>query len=323
MPRTTALGVTALAVSLLSHTGSLDAGSPAARGARTSQTGWPSRVDAGTLLADVKTLVGFEGRQAATEGNRRARAFILQRFERLGLNPVAGVFEQRFALARRGGANADADPREGVNLMAAVEGTTARDRFVLVSAHYDHLGRRNGQLYPGADDNASGVAGMLATAAWFAGHRPASSILFVAFDAEEQELRGARHFVDNPPIDLKRIRAVVNLDMIGRGDANRIYVAGTAHYPQLKELVSDAAKGRTIEVAFGHDRAGAGPADDWTHASDHGPFHDADVPFLYFGVEDHPDYHKPTDTPDKIPLAFYDEAVEIVVDTVRRLSGAR
>ena len=203
-----------------------------------------------------------------------------------------------------------------------VRGTAERDRYVLVSAHYDHLGVRGGQVYRGADDNASGVAAMLAAARWFRAHPPRQSLLFVAFDAEEEGLQGARHFVAHPPVPLDRISTVVNMDMIGRGDKNVLFVAGTHHYPALKPIVEDAARGRSITVAFGHDQPGLPPGDDWTQSSDHGPFHTARVPFLYFGVEDHPDYHKPSDTADKIPRAFYVEAVEMVLSTVQRLADA-
>ena len=147
------------------------------------------------------------------------------------------------------------------------------------------------------------------------------SILFVAFDGEEEGLQGAKYFVEHPPVPVDRMTAVVNMDMVGRGDKNVIYVAGTTPYPALKPIVEAAAKDRKIDVRFGHDRPGVPGVEDWTFSSDHGPFHRAKVPFLYFGVEDHPDYHKPTDTADKIPRAFYVEATELVLDTVQRLSG--
>jgi hypothetical protein len=289
-----------------------------------TQASPPSRVDADALLADVTTLARLDGRQTGSEGNRRARAFILERFRRLGLKPIGGAYEQAFAVTRRAARGAPAqqgaERAQGVNVMALVEGSAERDRFVMMTAHYDHLGVRSGQVYPGADDNASGVAAMLAAAAWFAAHPPRVSLLFVAFDAEEQGLQGAKHFVAKPPIDLKRVEAIVNVDMVSRGDANTLYVAGTHHTSRLKAPVEEAARGRTIAVKFGHDRPAPG-VEDWTRSSDHGPFHDAAVPFLYFGVEDHPDYHKPTDTPDKIPLPFFDAAVEVIVDTVSRLAG--
>jgi glutamate carboxypeptidase len=279
------------------------------------------RVDAARLMRDVETLSApeMEGRLTGSAGNKRAQAFILSQFKDIGLAPLDGGFEQKFSYRRTAGGTTT-EVNDATNLIGLVRGTAERDKFVLVSAHYDHLGVRNGQVYRGADDNASGVAGLLATARWFRAHPARQSVLFVAFDGEEGGLQGARHFVAHPPVPLDRISTVVNLDMIARGDKNVLFVAGTHHSPALKPIVEDAAGGRAITIAFGHDRPGLPPGDDWTQSSDHGPFHTARLPFLYFGVEDHPDYHKPSDTADKIPRAFYVEAVEMVLSTVQRLA---
>jgi Zn-dependent M28 family amino/carboxypeptidase len=207
--------------------------------------------------------------------------------------------------------------------MGYIAGSAEPDRFTLLTAHYDHLGVRDGKTYPGADDDASGVATMLAAAAYFAHHQPHRSILFIAFDGEEEGLRGSAYFVAHPAVPLKAIALEVNLDMVARGDRNELVAAGTSYSPELKERVADAARGRHLTLVFGHDRpaavaGGRGDAgkEDWTHSSDHGPFHDAGIPFLYFGVEDHPDYHRPTDTADKIPNAFFIEAANLIVDTL-------
>jgi Zn-dependent M28 family amino/carboxypeptidase len=290
-----------------------------------------SRVDAGRLIADVKTLADpmLSGRLTGSGGSRRARAFLLERFRELGLHPVNGVVEQTFSFTHNSipGLVLPSRPFKrqfdgATNVMGMLQGSTEPDRFILVTAHYDHLGVRDGKVYPGADDNASGVAGMLAAAAWFSEHRPRRSIVFVAFDGEEQGLQGARHFVQNPPFELKRIDVVVNMDMIGRGEANTLVVAGTHFHPWLRPVVADAAHGRQITVVFGHDRpfVAAAHVEDWTQSSDHGPFHDAGIPFLYFGVEDHADYHHPTDTVEKIPVPFFVEATNLVIETVRRLA---
>lgn len=293
-----------------------------------AQTITSSTVDADVLMQDVRTLAGpeFEGRRTGTEGNKRAQAYVLRRFREIGLEPVAGTHEQKFSFtprARGSAGSADnASGLQGTNIFGRITGTRAPDQFVVVSAHFDHLGRRDGSLYPGADDNASGVAAILAIAAWFARHPPERSLIVVAFDAEELGLQGARYFVKNPPIDLKQVVMNVNLDMVGRGDANTLWVAGTHYYPLLKPPVVDASRGRQLKVEFGHDRpkAESNGQDDWTNSSDHGPFHAAGIPFLYFGVEDHPDYHKPTDTADKIPKAFFAEAVTVAIDVVDRVA---
>jgi hypothetical protein len=294
---------------------------PAYRAAPAGQSA-SGRVDGDALIRDLEALASpaLEGRLTGTAGNRKAQAFIAERFKQLGLRPVGGSHEQRFSFPKREAGKPT--PSNAVNLMGLVRGTVNPQSVVIVSAHYDHLGVLNGQVYPGADDNASGVAALLAIAAWFAGHPPRSSLLFVAFDAEEEGLHGARHFVATRPVPLARIATVVNIDMIGRGDANRLFVVGTHHYPSLKPVVSEAATGSPIEVAFGHDQPAsqASGMDDWTNQSDHAPFHAAGIPFLYFGVEDHADYHKPSDTADKIPRRFYLAATELVLETVRRLA---
>jgi hypothetical protein len=280
------------------------------------------RIDAGRLMSDLATLAGPEmaGRLTGSDGSRRAQAFILDRFAALGLEPVNGVTRQSFSFRTGGEAARTYDG--AVNLMGMVKGRSTPGDYVLVTAHYDHLGVRGEQTYFGADDNASGVAALLSVAAWLARHPAAASVVFVAFDGEEEGLRGARQFVAAPPLDLSRVRVVVNLDMIGRGDKNQIFVAGPNHYPALKAAVLDAARDRSIVVTIGHDQAGVPGVEDWTQSSDHGPFHAAGVPFLYFGVEDHADYHKPTDTAERIPRAFYAEAAELVLDVVRRVADS-
>lgn len=277
-----------------------------------------SDIDAAALARDVAVLAAdsMEGRGAGTAGGERARRYLLRRFAEIGLEPFGTAgFEQPFQFQSGSGGSA----RTGVNLIGIVRGSAAADRWILVSAHYDHLGTRDGVVFNGADDNASGVAGLLQIARQFVAERPAHSVIFIAFDAEEAGLRGARSFIDSPRVPLDSIALIVNLDMIGRNDANELYVAGTAHYPAFEPVVDAVAANSPVRLRKGHDRPGGGPADDWTRASDHGPFHDAGVPFLYFGVEDHPDYHRATDDVERLQPAFHARAVETVLRTLRAL----
>jgi Zn-dependent M28 family amino/carboxypeptidase len=267
----------------------------------------------------------MEGRRTGTPGNHRAQAFILARFRELGLQPLGARFEQKFSFVHRSivgtvmpGRPAKQAYPDATNLIAIVRGSAQPDAYLIVSAHYDHLGVRQGTTFPGADDNASGVAAMLETAAQVAAHPLRHSVVFVAFDAEEQGLQGSTYFVAHPPLPLDRVRLVINLDMVSRSDTTSIVASGTSFDPTLKDLVSKAAQGRRLSIAFGHDRPIylAGGVEDWTNQSDQGPFHDAGVRTLYFGVEDHPDYHQPTDTADKIPRAFFAEVAELVLQTL-------
>jgi Zn-dependent M28 family amino/carboxypeptidase len=175
-------------------------------------------------------------------------------------------------------------------------------------------------VYNGADDNASGVAGLLAAASRFARRPPRHSIIFAAFDAEEFGLRGASTFVAAPPVPVERIALNVNLDMIGRNARGELYAAGAHHRPYLRPLVERVAARASVKLLQGHDDPKLGQ-NDWTFQSDHGAFHRAGVPFLYFGVEDHPDYHKPTDDFEKLSPEFFVRAAETVTAAVELLDA--
>jgi Zn-dependent M28 family amino/carboxypeptidase len=273
-------------------------------------------------MTTVRTLSSepYQGRAPETEGNARARALIRERFEAIQLQPVGASLEQPFTFTPRGRGTDGSPMREmtGVNLLARCPGTEARLPVIVLSAHYDHVGVRNGRMFPGADDNASGSAAILELAAQCMARRFRHDLVVAAFDAEEGGLNGARAFVASGLVPKERIAVNVNLDMVARGDKGEIYVAGTHYSPALRALLEPVASRAPIGLRFGHDLPGTGD-DDWTLQSDHGEFHKAGVPFVYFGVEDHPDYHQPTDTADKINPDFFTKAVVVILDALRTL----
>jgi Zn-dependent M28 family amino/carboxypeptidase len=281
----------------------------------------PLAVDAEAVWRDFERLASpvLAGRQTGSAGNVVARRLIMERFSQAGLRPVSGTFEQRFSFTR-GGASS-----EGVNIVGVCAARTpADDRVMVLSAHYDHVGVRNGEIFPGADDNASGVAGLLALASMCQKQPWMHDVWFAAFDAEEQGLQGARAFVAAPPVAVSRLALNVNLDMISRSDTREIYIAGTAHRPELRPVLEPVAARSKANVRFGHDRPGdkARGVDDWTMQSDHGAFHAAGIPFIYFGVEDHGDYHRPTDIIDKVNAAFFMHVVATIFDATQALDKA-
>jgi Zn-dependent M28 family amino/carboxypeptidase len=235
-------------------------------------------------------------------------------FEEAGLQPLGGSFEHPFSFSRR-----DSTLVQAANVVGMVRGTRYPGRYIVVTAHYDHVGGPavNGDsIYNGADDNASGTAALIEVARYFAGHPPANSMLFVGFDAEESGLRGARAFVANPPVPRDSIVMNVNMDMVSRSPAGELYAVGTLLYPVLKPYIErEQATGR-VKLLTGHEGPGATGSDNWTNASDHGPFNAAKIPFLYFGVEDHPGYHKPSDEFAQITPAFFANAAETVLDVL-------
>lgn len=268
-----------------------------------------------TLSAD-----NMEGRRTGSPGAAKAQVFLREEIRKLDV--FDRVYEESFTTKPRknrdGVIPADAPVYEAINLHALIDtddGDTGP--LLVITAHYDHLGIRDGKIFNGADDNASGSAALFAIAQSFSETAPENDILFIWFDAEEMGLQGARHYVlkgdfgNRPVLNL-------NLDMVSQSQSGVIYASGTHHTPALKPLVTAAAKGVDLKLHFGHDRPEDGPSD-WTLQSDHGPFHLAGLPFLYFGVEDHPNYHRDTDRFETIPLDFYEKSLRLIVNTAHKL----
>jgi Zn-dependent M28 family amino/carboxypeptidase len=280
-----------------------------------------SRIGSAELMRVVRELASprYEGRRSGTNGGRAARAFVSKAFAEIGLDRAGtSGFEQPFRLVPSNGRERNSgSPSDAANVVGRVKGTSAATGAIVVSAHYDHLGRDNGRLYPGADDNASGVAALLAIARYIRAHPLGHPVLFVAFDAEELGMYGARAFLARHPQPRRDIALNINLDMVSRNDRNEIVAAGTYHSPWLKPILDDVQRRAAVRILYGYDRpARAGTRDDWTLLSDHAAFHEAGVPFVYFGVEDHPDYHQPTDTAEKINPVFFRNVVDMVLDAV-------
>jgi Zn-dependent M28 family amino/carboxypeptidase len=282
--------------------------------------------DAQALLATVRTLASpeYEGRRTGAPGGLKARAWVAARFKAIGLQPVSAQYLFPFSFTRtaRGGGS-PTEYKDAANIVGLCKGSSGVPDAIVMSAHYDHNGVRDGVMYPGADDNASGVAVLLALAERCVRTPFLHDVVFVAFDAEELGLQGARAFVAAPPIAKERIGLNVNLDMVSRSDRNEIFAAGTSHWPRTKPVLEAVAKRAQVTLRLGHDQpATAGNRDDWTNQSDHGAFHAAGIPFVYFGVEDHADYHKPTDTADKIDPTFFAHVAEMILDAVKSLDAA-
>lgn len=285
---------------------------PAGDAATHEATSATPRLDPRRLLADVTLLAhdSMEGRATGTPGALKARQWLAAELGRIGLEAPPGGFEQSFTLVQSG------RTLPAANVAGLVPGRTRPGRLIVLSAHFDHLGVRGGQTYNGADDNASGVAAALEIARWLVAHPLESTVLVVFFDAEELGLRGSRAFVADPPVPLADMALDLNLDMVGRNARDELWIAGTSRWPALRPLAEAVAARNGIRVRLGHDRAGVGGEDDWTGSSDHGSFHQAGVPFLYFGEEDHPDYHRPTDDVERIDGEFLASAAEVVLDVL-------
>ena len=256
-----------------------------------------------TLLNDVKYLSSdsMKGRKVGTPENHKAALFIADRFKSLHLKSYTKDYLDSFTYKTTSGKDIS-----GANVLAYVPGNT--DSVIVISAHFDHVGVKNGEIYNGADDNASGTAGLLYIADYFSKHKPHHTLLFAAFDAEEEGLIGSKAFIQKPAVDLKNIIIDLNMDMISHNDKGELYVCGTFRYPQMKQYIVSY---KSAKLLTGHDDPKLGN-DDWTNQSDQGAFNDKSIPSLYFGVEDHKDYHKPTDDYETINKEFFTDAAEAI-----------
>ncbi|MCJ8166697.1 M28 family peptidase [Pontibacter sp. E15-1] len=268
-------------------------------------------LDQAQLLHDVRVLSAdsMEGRLSGSKGSKMAQAYILGRFRQLGLKPYGQGYTQHFKIEN------DKNPVvQATNLIAYLPGSTAK--AIVITAHYDHVGIQKGEVYNGADDNASGVGALLAIADYFARHKPQHTLIFAVLDGEEMGLQGANAFLENPPVPLHQLLLNVNMDMLSINDKGELYASGTSHYPSLVPFLRQVKALPQARLVLGHDLPEQGH-DDWTSQSDHFQFHKRGIPYVYFGVEDHPHYHQPSDTYAQVNKAFYPAAAALVLDFVR------
>ena len=185
--------------------------------------------------------------------------------------------------------------------------------MIVITGHLDHLGIRNGKIYNGADDDASGVAALFAIADYFKNKNPKHTLVFAAVDAEEIGSLGCDYLLENFPGNSADIALNINMDMIAHNDSV-LYASGLHHYPQLKAPLQNIQS--PITLKFGHDNPKDKTLDDWTFSSDHRIFHKKKIPYVYFGVEDHKDYHNYTDTFENINQQFYINAVKLIIKAI-------
>lgn len=242
------------------------------------------------------------------------------------------------------------------NVVSILDGSdpTLKNETIVIGAHYDHLGRggegslapREGEIHHGADDNASGVAGVLELARIFAAQhpRPRRTIVFIAFSGEEEGLLGSNYYVNNPIVPLANTVAMINMDMIGRMKDNKLIVGGVGTAPEWRPVIAAANAPEQFKVTASPEahaegskasnspksNAGTGVpivtsingqtivslvpeksfdlslSEDGFGPSDHSSFYAKQIPVLFFWTGSHDDYHKPSDTADKID--YTDEA---------------
>jgi Peptidase family M28/PDZ domain len=268
-------------------------------------------------LADDK----LQGRQTGSEGERLAMDYIIKEFKKMKLSPMGSdgsSFEQAFPF--KGGTHGTGAEGIAHNVVAFLDNKA--DKTIIIGAHFDHLGlgengssldaNPQGKIHNGADDNASGVAGVLELARYFKNNnvKETSNFLFICFSGEELGLHGSKYFTEKPTLELSNVNYMINMDMIGRLNptTKSLSVSGSGTSPVWETLF----KNTTNSLAVKTDSAGVGP-------SDHTSFYLKNIPVLHFFTGSHSDYHKPSDDWDKINYAGEKEVLELVITVIEKL----
>ena len=254
----------------------------------------------------------LEGRAILTRGSKSARGYIARQFKKNGLAPYSdeGTYFQKFFL--------------GTNVVGFIEGSDPelKNEVVVLSAHYDHLGHKVFKpYYPGANDNATGVAALIEVAEYVShlDEKPKRTICFAAFDAEEIGLLGSLYFLDNFPLKEKGIVASVNMDMLGRKFfdcvAETVFAVGPESEDTLRQLLHDGRETCALDVLFlGGDLVG--PLGDYYN------FSARKIPSVMLSTGWNSDYHKTSDTWDKIDYVLLLHCSRLVKDLVLGIAEA-
>ena len=249
--------------------------------------------------------------------------------------------------------------REGfaANVVGILQGSdpVLKNEAIVIGAHYDHLGRggegslapKEGEVHHGADDNASGTAGLLELARIFSAQKPRRTIVFTAFSGEEEGLLGSNYYVNHPPVPLANTIAMINMDMIGRMKDKKLVIGGVGTAPEWRPLIETAnllqgvtvsatgtpASTRNYPLVVGSNGGAIVTSDsskqfvitmneDGFGPSDHSSFYAKQIPVLFFWTGTHEDYHKPSDTADKINYTDQSRILAVVARIVRELDSA-
>ncbi|MDT3307883.1 M28 family peptidase [Shewanella vaxholmensis] len=252
----------------------------------------------------------FEGRKTQTQGAEKSRDYIKQQFQWLGLQPWGADFIVPFEY------QTFFTQENGANVVATAMATEPTNRWRIIVAHYDHLGMSGSKIYHGADDNASGVAAMLAIAKHWQQQfalqphtLPKVNLMFVATDAEEPGLYGSIALVEQLKTRLPEatFELMLNLDMVSHpGRPYAIYLEGSRNFTQFSQFKPLLNQQNRLCIRLSHPKpvGRSIQSTDWLRASDHYSFHKANIPWLYFGVPTHPQYHTPEDTVATIDITF-------------------
>lgn len=273
----------------------------------------------------------MQGRDTGSLGQKKAGEYMIQQYKNYGISfPKAlGSYYQKvpseFMKTRNG------QLPESENILAYIEGSEKPEELIVISGHYDHVGMKNGVVYNGADDDGSGTVAVMEIAEAFqkakkAGFGPKRSILFLHVTGEEHGLWGSDYYAKNPVFPLANTVANLNIDMIGRDDPeNRgkqyVYVIGSAMLSSELKTINEQANKDSHNLILNYKYDDPKDPDRLYYRSDHYNFAKHNIPIIFYFDGIHEDYHKPTDTPDKIDYPLLQKRTQLVFTTAWELAN--
>jgi Zn-dependent M28 family amino/carboxypeptidase len=259
-----------------------------------------------------------------------ARAFIKDYSEVKSLNTVVKKYSADLLLEVK----KQTKSLQSSNVIAILEGSDLKDEYLLLTAHYDHLGKNDSAIYYGADDDGSGTVSILELAEAFtkakaAGKGPRRSIVFMTVSGEEKGLLGSEYYAGHATIPLEKITANLNIDMIGRSDPKRnygdslnyVYVVGDDKLSSDLRTISEAINKKYTELELDYKYNDPNDKEQIYYRSDHYNFAKNGVPIIFYFNGTHADYHKPTDTPDKINYKLMSKRAQLVFYTAWEMAN--
>lgn len=253
-----------------------------------------------------------EGRDTGTEGQKKAGQYLIEQYKQNGISFPTGAANWYQKVPSEFMARGFAPKlNDSENIWAFIKGTEKPEEIIIVSAHYDHVGMKNGEIYNGADDDGSGTVALLEIAQAFKaaqkdGFGPKRSILFLHVTGEEHGLHGSRYYSENPLFPIKNTVVDINIDMIGRRDTlhpdtnNYVYVVGSDRLSSELHLINEAMNAKYTNLELDYKYNDRNDPERIYFRSDHYNFAKKGIPSIFFYNGSHEDYHMPTDTPDKI-----------------------
>ncbi|MBX2826583.1 MAG: M20/M25/M40 family metallo-hydrolase [Flavobacteriaceae bacterium] len=267
----------------------------------------------------------MEGRMTGEKGQKMAAEYLQNFYKANGITAPNndGDYYQEIPAEYFGRMD---EPKPSENVVAFIKGSEKPDEVIVLSAHYDHVGTRDGKVYNGADDDGSGTVGMLEIAEAFQkavkdGNGPKRSILFLHVTGEEIGLYGSKYYTENPIFPLENTVCNLNTDMIGRIDPakkenpNYIYLIGSDKLSQELHDVSAAVAQEYSDLELDYKFNAEDDPNRFYYRSDHYNFAKNNIPVIFYFNGVHEDYHKPTDTPDKIEYELLQKRTQLIFQT--------